>query len=52
MLFIVKMEMEGGSSSPHEQHVRDPLLAAVNGKVHTLLTAICAAARGRRKNGE
>lgn len=49
MLFILKM---GGCSNPPEQHVRDPLLAAVNGEVHTLLTAICAAAHGRRKNRE
>ena len=29
--------------------VRDPLLAAVNGELHTFLTVVCAAARWRKK---
>lgn len=47
---------ERGTFKSHEQRgrfeVRDPLLAAVNGELHTLLTAVCAAARRRRKSGE
>lgn len=41
----------GGHSNPKNSgaDLRDPLLAAVNGELHTFLTVVCAAAHRRRK---